>query len=375
MKRLHFALLSMTLILATQPLIAATYYVGTCKSGSFATISAAVASVPAGSTVDVCPGGYYEQVTISKPLTLQGVTSGNSSQVIIAVPTSGLASTSSLFLGTVAAQINVTAESVNIANIQLIGEQSQCPNEDFVGIFYSSGSSGTLNNVEDYADACNNYATGILVENGAGPNRSVTIENSNIQYTSEFGIAAFSNQTPPTLTATIKNNYVTSSYDGIFVFGTDGSVANNNISVYGVDTVGNAGVTTFSASSPVTTNTISGFYNYAIDVEQPDEVSGNNINVTGPTVGIYVDSPGAKVTSNRIFTMVGTGIDLNAAGATIQSNTLNTGNIAIEFNCNMNTVTGNIITGAGGGIDAPAAFDGVNTFRNVGTNRIDASGC
>jgi hypothetical protein len=44
---------------------------------NFTTISAAVIGVPAGSKIQVCPGTYPEQVTISQPLTLEGISSGN----------------------------------------------------------------------------------------------------------------------------------------------------------------------------------------------------------------------------------------------------------------------------------------------------------
>jgi pectin methylesterase-like acyl-CoA thioesterase len=73
------------LAVCAYPAAASTYYVGTCKSGSFATISAAVnsSSVAPGSTVEVCPGTYNEQVIISKPLTLRGITANNSSGVYI----------------------------------------------------------------------------------------------------------------------------------------------------------------------------------------------------------------------------------------------------------------------------------------------------
>lgn len=80
MRRFYFALLALVLVLAAQPLAAATFYVGSCKAGSFGTISAAVAAVPAGSIVNVCPGTYPEQVVISQALTLKGMLSGNSSQ-------------------------------------------------------------------------------------------------------------------------------------------------------------------------------------------------------------------------------------------------------------------------------------------------------
>jgi hypothetical protein len=39
MRRFHFALLALLLSLAAQPLVAATYYVGSCKAGAFSTIS------------------------------------------------------------------------------------------------------------------------------------------------------------------------------------------------------------------------------------------------------------------------------------------------------------------------------------------------
>jgi pectin methylesterase-like acyl-CoA thioesterase len=128
MRRLHFALLSFVLAVAVQPLVAVTYYVGTCKIGAFGSISAAVAGVPAGSTIDVCPGTYAEQVVISKALTLQGIFSNNSSQAVIAVPSGGLATTSSLVLGTAAAQVEVTAGRVTITNITVDGTaSSNCP--------------------------------------------------------------------------------------------------------------------------------------------------------------------------------------------------------------------------------------------------------
>jgi nitrous oxidase accessory protein NosD len=43
-----------------------------CRSAAFKTIASAVAAAPAGGTVVVCRGTYYEQVVISKPLTIEG---------------------------------------------------------------------------------------------------------------------------------------------------------------------------------------------------------------------------------------------------------------------------------------------------------------
>jgi len=55
---------------------ATTVAVGSCTSHIFfPSIQVAVNSVPSGSTIDICPGIYPEQVTITKKLTLIGVSS------------------------------------------------------------------------------------------------------------------------------------------------------------------------------------------------------------------------------------------------------------------------------------------------------------
>jgi len=44
-----------------------------CRSAAFATIQSAVNAARSGGTVVVCPGSYYEQVVITKPLSLKGL--------------------------------------------------------------------------------------------------------------------------------------------------------------------------------------------------------------------------------------------------------------------------------------------------------------
>ena len=97
----HLLWLSALPLLSVQSLFASTVQVGTCMPPlqSFTTISAAVSSVPSGSTVDVCPGTYAEQVTITVPLTLQGVAAGTANQVVVTVPTAGLGQTRPACLG------------------------------------------------------------------------------------------------------------------------------------------------------------------------------------------------------------------------------------------------------------------------------------
>jgi hypothetical protein len=374
MRLCQFALLSLVLVLAAQPLLAATYYVGGCKNGAFGDIQTAVNTVPPGSTIDLCPGTYPQQIVIDKALTLQGIVNSNSSQAIIAAPNTGGAWTTTLNLlgGTVAPQILVTAGPVNISNIIVDGNITPtappCPSVDFVGIFYTSGSSGTVNEVETRNQNCSLLGSGIFVENGAGTVQSVTIENSNVNTFTNLGIVACSNQTPSTLTALIKGNNVagagdtssgilTSCYGGPST--NAGSVSGNNIS-------GDVGVSAHSPSSAISGNIITGA-EAGIQVLAPAAISGNTVNST--SYGISLKAP-ASVTSNHISNSAVAGIYFFVAGASIKLNTITQAYVGIEFNCLSGTVSGNTINGASTGIDqVPAAFNGVNKFYNVPTVR------
>jgi hypothetical protein len=120
-------LLILAVFVSAYPAPASTSYVGSCRSGSFSSISAAVGAVPAGSTILVCPGTYAEQVEITKALTLKGISSGNSGQAIIVIPGSGLATTTSIFFSpSVAPQLWVTAGPVDISNITVDGMGASC---------------------------------------------------------------------------------------------------------------------------------------------------------------------------------------------------------------------------------------------------------
>src|SRR3979409_1399361 len=55
-----------------------TVAVGNCTAlANYATIQQAVNSVPAGSTIKVCPGKYREQVVITQQLTISGIAYAN----------------------------------------------------------------------------------------------------------------------------------------------------------------------------------------------------------------------------------------------------------------------------------------------------------
>lgn len=345
------------LALWTPPLLASTVQVGTCLPGvkSYSTITAAVQAVSVGSTVKVCPGTYAEQFIINTPLTLTGVGSGNSDRAVITANGANMSSNEdSIFGDPVAAQILVLTGPVNISNITVDGTgNNQNFLVDIVGIFYASGSSGTVNGVTTRQQSGNLRGYGIWAENGNTTLESVTIENCDIHDVDDEGIFVGSNQSPPTLTATVNANMIAEPRVGI----TDraaGSITNNIIAAHGFGILAGNG-----ASNSVLSNTIT---------------------ITNPpgAWGISV-GPSATVKFNKIFN-VGTsnfstiGIVLASSGATVESNTVKDADFGIEFNCHTgNTVSGNTIWDVYLGIhQVPSTQTGTNTYRNVD---IIKSGC
>jgi len=275
--------LSMIFLLATvslfgaRPMFAAEYAVGTCKVTlpSYPNISAAVNSVPAGSTVLVCPGIYAEQVVISKPLTLAGISHGSSAQAVIAVPSGGLPATSSL-LGTLSPQVLVEATSgpVNITNITVDGSAfvaHSCATI-LAGVYYDLNSSGTVDEVTIRNEINSVCGFGILAEGGTA-NELLTIENSSIHDFDYVGIWFDSIQLPDALTATIKNNYSAGGTTGIYI---------------------NAGVL-----GSVTGNLVTGDSQTAIFASSSIPISSNT--VTNSQAGIWIQqAPGISVTTNKL---------------------------------------------------------------------------
>jgi hypothetical protein len=340
MHSFHRFLLCFVLIGLTQPVLAATYYVGTCKTGAFTSISAAMAVVPAGSIVSVCPGTYAEQVMITQSLTLQGITGGNSSNVVITIPAAGLTTTSSVFFGpSVAPQVWVTGGPVTLKNIVVDGTGGGCPGGGWLlGVFYASGSSGTINQVTVRNQTGGGCGLGIDAENTTSTLEPITITNNNVHDVDGQCINAFFN-----VNAKITSNYA----------------------------AGGAGIVFSAAAGSVTNNVASGVFEGMGIQGSPSAVSGNV--VENSTVGIRINTT-AAVKSNKIVNSSLHGIELYTSGVVVQSNTITRSGTAIEFSCNTGTITGNTIKDATIGLDTvPTALAGANNFYGVATNRT--GGC
>lgn len=330
--------------LLVQPLTAATHYVGTCRTGSFQTISAAMndPNTVSGDTIDVCPGAYQEQVIISKAVTLQGITSHNSSSTLIAPAATTPAVLSSVLATALVPAIWVTATDgpVNIRNLTSPALCSLPSGELGVAFYYASGTSGTLSHVR--AKGC---GVGVWVENASDNIEAVTIANSVIggpifcgtsPCPMKYGIVAASQQPPntiPVLNTTISGNQIQEAIYGIYLSGPGvGTVSGNSIVYSGVVPVFAYGIYDLAPAVAVSNNTL---------------IAAND---SGAFTGVFIAAANASITNNKI-----------------------TARIGVNFNCLSASVTGNTITATNGLYNVPALFAGTNSFFNTLTNR--SGGC
>jgi hypothetical protein len=85
-----------------------------CPNARYATISAAINAASAGDEIDICPALYTEQLTISKPLTLRGISENGVDRVLLRPPLGNGGGVTALAVITVAKTQNVTIENLAI---------------------------------------------------------------------------------------------------------------------------------------------------------------------------------------------------------------------------------------------------------------------
>lgn len=331
---------------AQTPVTTGTYAVGTCKPSlpSFTSISAALAATPAPSTVLVCPGTYVEQIMITQPVTLQGVTSGGSGQVIVQLPGIGyVTSVENDHGASVGAQLFVINASgpVTVSDITFDASSGGSFFGIASGIFFQN-SSGTVNRVTTIHDTTQFAQNiGVYIEGGTS-NPSVTVQNSSMHDAMSSGIRV--ETANGTINATIKSNYVSANAVGVFLDqGSTGTVANNVIQG------GGEGIST--------------------DPSSAGSVSGNTI--VGSNVGIDLESEAVSVTNNKIYNSNITGINAVTTSATVQGNTINGGPTGIDFGCFADpNAKSNTINEVGVGLNnVPSGASPANNYFNVGTIR------
>jgi hypothetical protein len=331
------------------------FAVGTCLPNlvHFQKIQDAVSGVTPGSTIFVCPNVYPEQVTISQPLTLQGVAYFGHDRPTITVPPSDPATGAGLqpnFFdpggNQYAAQVLVKSNPgpVNILNMTIDGSGAPtgCSNSILVqstylaGVFFEGSGSiknSTFRNQEESIPGCGDgiYADSSLLGG------SLEISNNSFHNFDGIGIIVSGLGTPAVFTAEILSNSVHGTSNakvGIYANNVLGDIAHN------VVTGGYQGIfaNTSTQYGPNVTDNDVADVNTGVVAGGSSTAKANRI--AGATTGLLL-APGAV-----------------GVAPTVMSNSIKDTNVAIEYDCTTNaTVKSNTIT------DAVVAFDQVPLTR------------
>src|ERR1035438_5991613 len=243
-RNLKFSCLAFVVLIALSgQAFSSTVAVGNCtKLVQFATIQLAVSSVPAGSTVKVCPGTYPEQVTIAnKNLTLIGVGPTAST---VTVPASGLVTNgvTDIFGFPTAAQIFVQNATVTISHMAVDGANDQLTGcgVDAVGIYFKNAAGVITDNAVRNVllpPGLQGCQDGLAINVESSTATAVTISNNSVRNYDKNGITASVRSGPNGPKVTITGNTVVGlgattviAQNGIQVgYGASGSIQNNYV--------------------------------------------------------------------------------------------------------------------------------------------------
>ena len=380
---------------------AATVFVGTCGTPNFPTIQAAVTAAPAGSTINVCPGTYPEQVTINKRLTVRGVTSGTLNQAVVTAPAGGIvANTVSLATAyPIAAQIYVhDTTGVTITNLVVDGFGNNgltlCGVPNLVGIYYQDASGSirdvvTRNQTSVPPNGCAQgngmgifVQSGISLVTGGAGTSTVTVLDSSVHDFQKNGITGNEVGTRLTVTSNeVRGQGPTNgaAENGIQLgFGATGRVGGNTVidEIWAPDTASDSGdaatgILIFDVAGANVLNNHVGNTQFGIAVSGDTTGAADDASITGNTLdgtlifdGIDVcGSSGGTITGNVVSGSTRSGIHLDgtctgvtSGGATATGNTIN-------------EACAGILDGNAGDTTSP------NTFFNTTNTVLDGDVC
>ena len=377
---------------------ASTVTVGLCPGPGthYITIQAAVNAVSIGGAVKVCPGNYPEQITITRNLTLTGITSGTNGAAVVAVPSGGLVTNgvTDIFGNPTAAQIFVQNAAVTISRITVDGANdglTDC-SINAIGIYYQNAS-GTIT-----ANAVRNVLlpTGlqgcqdglaINVESNTGT-PAVTISNNSVRNYDKNGITASGpDNGSPGPNVTVTGNTViglgattVTAQNGIQIgYGATGKVTSNNV----VDDIfinppacspcwGSSGILIYGSSGvTVTSNTVESTQYGIVPVTESASLTANGTIIKLNRVG-----------GTQTFDAIDLCSDWNTAQSNIIYGSAESG-IHLDDSCSPstgsnNTVTGNTINEACAGIllgTGTLNTTTPNTFMNVTNTTVAGDVC
>lgn len=306
-----------------------------CLTGhhaTYSTIQAAVQAASMGDVVDVCPGSYPEQVTISNAITLAGVivhAAGQTSYPIVTVPSGGVvANAASIDPNNlnfpIAAQILVeqgnlsSPPAVTVKNLTIdgTGNNDATCGVDLMGIYYQNASGNISGNTVENQLLPAGYqgcqdGQGIFVENLASPIGKVVIADNSVANFDKNGITVHLSSADAAITRNIVTGVGATPYiaqNGIEVaYDATATVTSNTVSnlVYSGGEYASSGILLFDlqpgpsgykAPTAVSRNAVSSAQ-YGIALDAVSGKSGALMRVTGNVisgaqaagVGLYTD--------------------------------------------------------------------------------------
>jgi hypothetical protein len=345
-------------VLAT-PVMAKTVAVGNCQPflQSYPTVTQAIESVPADSTIMVCPGDYPEQIVIRQPLTLKGVKNGNAANPRITVPSGGLSKAIGLENGVVMFfQILVEdtdTGQVHISDIAVDGGGAGSTLgivDWFSGVCFHNAS-GTLARVATAHQSGNGYGFGIFIDEYGSSMKTISIRRSTVRDFDADGIR--SNASAATLNADIRNNSVT--------LGTPPTAYASGAAI-SIDGIGNITGNSLvdRARSPI---------GIGIGAVSKTNIVGNTIE--GFVIGLWPLGDSNVIKGNKVVA-TDVGIVISGSANLVEQNSfMNIPDSAVSFNCTGtgNSVIHNLINDAGFGVGAFSGSNTItpNTYSNVHT--------
>ena len=383
--------------LSKQAFASSSATVGLCAGPGthYTTIQAAV-NAPGVTTVEVCPGTYPEQVTITGNLTLKGIASGTSDAAVVVVPAGGLMTNgvTDIFGFPTAAQILVQNATVTISHITVDGANdglTDC-SVDAIGIYYQNAS-GTItdNAVRNVllAPALQGCQDGLAINVESTTGSSVTVSNNSVRNYDKNGITASGpDNGSPGPNVTVTGNTVIGlgattviAQNGIQVgYGATGKVTSNNVidDIYinppgcAPSCTGSSGILIYgSANVTISDNTVESTQFGIVPVTESATLTANGTIIRSNHVGgtqlfdaIDLCSDGDTAHSNVIYGSEQSGIHLDdECPPSTGSDTIVTGNT-------INEACAGVLLGTGSGNTTVP-----NTYSNVTNTTLAGDTC
>jgi parallel beta-helix repeat protein len=372
--------------------------VGLCAGPGthYTTIQAAV-SAPGVTTVEVCPGTYPEQVTITGNLTLKGIASGTSDAAVVVVPAGGLVTNgvADIFGFPTAAQILVQNATVTISHITVDGANdglTDC-SIDAIGIYYQNASGTITDNavrnvlLPPALQGCQD-GLAINVESNTGT-PAVTVSNNSVRNYDKNGITASGlGDGSPGPNVTVTGNTVIGlgattviAQNGIQVgYGATGKVTLNNVidDIYinppgcAPSCTGSSGILIYgSAGITISDNTVESTQFGIVPVTGSSSLTANGTIVKSNHVG-----------GTQIYDAIDLCSDQNTAESNVIYGSAQSG-IHVDGECSPSTgsgttVTGNTINEACAGVLLGTGSENItapNTYLNVTNTTLAGDTC